>query len=142
MGMRRLDVIAICRNCQRSVPAPAACPECGGERFDLLVELQTEGFIGLDLNEWLILKDAYSSSREFELSGVTLDELVEILRGPFDASLRVILDGVHRGRVDRLAAGEKVCARCGIIFRVYRNPWHDAGACSRTCGRVLRRRAG
>jgi hypothetical protein len=158
--MARFDPLRIrCSRCRRDPPVGAFSPRClacSGARFDLEIERSSWGVDAQELAELLALgsqtvwgactalaldfdgsiEPVWRTHSVLTLSGLTGDEVREFLQAPVPERSRLYGEWKRREREDRLLPEERVCRRCRIIFRAWKNAWNGAGFCSRACHRA------
>lgn len=158
--MRRFEVSRItCRRCGHDQPAgsfTSRCLHCHGFRFRVEIERSSWGVDYGEMAELACLGtgtawgafaalsmgyDAgpdpfYRTQALLSLEAVDGLDVERLLRAPLEERRRLFVEWKREETESRLLHGEKVCRRCGLIFKPYPNAWHGAGLCSRACHRA------
>lgn len=121
-----------------------ACPACGGRRFR--VEIERSAW-GLESFEWVdliprpalgrYLRDPvepfWRTQSFLTCSGVSGAEIAAFLSAPMEARRSQYVGWKRRELEAGLTKRRRVCARCRVVYTIYRNAWNSEGYCSRTC---------
>jgi hypothetical protein len=147
--MRRFSIIEVncegCRKPQNPDGWSGHCPGCGRGSFHVEIERAASGWESLALEDFMpkpgyaALLDDDASQRYWrtqsflECAGVSGEEVDNFRSAPVELRRKMYVGWKRRELEARLTPDQRVCGRCGVIFRAFGNAWNRSGYCSRAC---------